>query len=209
LSITFGSESISNIDSCNFWLWNWVVIVSTWHAERLPRSSSCISLWHLSLRRTSTVLTVRGLLVLNLLLHSHRQLPVGPSGCLSISIEVVVVGGLSSCHTRSSLGRWGLSIVKRSFLIITIHYLLSQHSSVFLSLFCEFFLWIWLIIWSVQFALSSCNSRLCVSVILSVYLLSCLFQNPVILVVIVMPPLVHQVFENLSHVVVIWSFFKL
>ena len=93
-------------------------------------------------------------------------------------------------------------------MIITIHYLLSQHGSVFLSLFCEFLLWIWLFVWGVKLALSCCDGWFGVGVILCVYLLSCLLQNPVVLIIIVMSSLVHKVFENLSHVVVIWSFFE-
>lgn len=93
-------------------------------------------------------------------------------------------------------------------MIITIHYLLSQHCSVLLSFFCEFLLWIWLLIRSVKLSLGCSYGWLCISIILSIYLLSCLFQNPVILIIIVMSSFVHKVFENLSHVVVIWSFFE-
>jgi hypothetical protein len=59
-----------------------------------------------------------------------------------------------------------------------------------------------------MFTLNCCDGWLSIGVVLSVYLLSCLLQNPIILIIIVMSSLVHKVFENLSHVVVTWSFFE-
>ena len=52
------------------------------------------------------------------------------------------------------------------------------------------------------------NHGLGISVIILVYFMSCLLQDPVILIVVIVATLIHQIFEYFSHVVVIRSFLE-
>ncbi len=68
-----------------------------------------------------------------------------------------------------------------------------------------------LVVVKVVFTLSSSDIARCglgVSVIVLWNLLSCLLQDPVILVVVLVTPLIHQVLEYFAHVRVVWPFFK-
>ena len=53
------------------------------------------------------------------------------------------------------------------------------------------------------------NHRLCISIVMFWYFVSCLLKHPVILIIVVVTALVHQIFEYFSHIVVIWSLLKL
>lgn len=94
---------------------------------------------------------------------------------------------------------------------IAVHHLSSKSCSVFFSLFDKA---ISILVWLrrlVLFALDSSNvsSLWLPSIIVFRNCLSLLFENPVVLVVIVMPSLIHEVFEDFSEVVVVRSLFKL
>jgi hypothetical protein len=90
--------------------------------------------------------------------------------------------------------------------------LLSKIGSVFLPLFDEFLLasisscHFWGIL---HLALNTCNSWFGISIILGIDLLSRLLEDPIVLVVVIMSSLVHEILEDLSHVVVIRSLFEL
>ena len=94
--------------------------------------------------------------------------------------------------------------------------LLAKEGSIFLSLHYEVFrvtskFVIGHVMVSKVFTLLSCNityHRLCISVVVLWYFVSSLLEHPVILVIVVMTALVHQIFENFSHIVVIWPFLK-
>lgn len=53
------------------------------------------------------------------------------------------------------------------------------------------------------------NHWFCVSIIMLWYLVTSLFEHPIILVIVVVAALIHQVFEYFSHIVVIWSLLEL
>jgi hypothetical protein len=103
---------------------------------------------------------------------------------------------LSSCWTTSPI----------------IDDLLSKIRSIFLSLFNEFLLasisdHFWRDF--VHFALNTCDSGFGISIILGIDLLSRLLKDPIVLVVVIVASLVHEILENLSHVIVIGSLLKL
>jgi len=87
----------------------------------------------------------------------------------------------------------------------TVHYLGSKSSSVFLPLLCEF------VLLHIVFALrlSDVSWLRFASQIVLRYLLARLLEDPVVLVIILVTTLVHQVFEDFSHVVIVWSLLEL
>ena len=93
-----------------------------------------------------------------------------------------------------------------------IDHLLSKIRSIFLSFFDEFLLAsITDIFWRgfVHFALNTCDSRFGISIILGIDLLSRLLEDPIVLVVVIVASFIHEILENLSHIIVIGSLLKL
>ena len=60
----------------------------------------------------------------------------------------------------------------------------------------------------VHFALNTCDCRFGIGIILGIDLLSRLLEDPIVLIVVIMASFVHEILENLSHVVVIGSLLK-
>jgi hypothetical protein len=135
-------------------------------------------------------------------LHGNWKLAVGPS-CLSISTINWGVRCFLPLGCRLLSSCCGSPIV---------YHLLSKIRSVFFPLFDKFLLasisdifW-WKII---HFALNTCDSRFGISIILGIDLLSGLFEDPIVLIVVIVASLVHEILEYLSHVVVIRPLLKL
>lgn len=131
-----------------------------------------------------------------LLLHGDWQLAVGPSS--GLGVPPIIIGGSLSL-------RGGLL----PLLLPTVDDLLSEHCPILFPLLREFLigqLLGWLLF---ELTLDAGDGGLRVSIVLRIDLLSRLLENPIVLIVVVMAPLVHKILENFPHVVVIWSLLKL
>mmetsp|Transcript_17046 Transcript_17046/g.26332 ORF Transcript_17046/g.26332 Transcript_17046/m.26332 type:complete len:339 (-) Transcript_17046:210-1226(-) len=119
---------------------------------------------------------------------------------------MAAIEGVGSLLGRALLGR-GLPLGLR---LRAIHYLLTKNCSVFFAFFCQF-LSALLSQSGIVFALKLCNvsSLLGVGVVSLRDLLASLLKHPVVLVVVVVPSLVHEILEDLAHVVIVGAFLKL
>lgn len=198
------SKSISNIHCCNSWLSNRIGILggSTWNTKGLTSLGSALVLGSLPHSSTLSVHGVTCLVLLFLgilLLQSNWQLAFCPSSCLGVPLEVITVAialllarsFFTICYcSRSSLCRRSLSSIHVGR---PIHNLLSNICPVFLSFFNEVILFHVGLFLFFLFSLGSSNVAFggLTNKIFFWNFLSLLFQNPVILIIIIMTTLIH------------------
>jgi len=171
------------------------------HAEWLPGRGPSLVLRALPQDGALPIHRVTSLVLIFLLLKSYWELSLGPAGCLGVSAVIILEGDWSG----SFLGGGGLSLVQAS-----VHDLLANVGSAFLSFLYEGSLFRNLLL-LLLFSLDSRNVALGghAHEVLFGNLLALLLEDPVVLVVVVMATLVHEVFEDLAHVVVVGPLLEL
>ena len=202
------SKSISCVWSCNLWLRDCIELLwITWNTKGLSSLSSSLTLGCLYHGGSLSIISIWSLCCL-LLLHCYGKLTSCPSS-LCVSSVVYSLSSKSSLSWLSFCGR-SVSLVSRStnFISKTIHHLSSKICSVFFSFFNEFLVcrWFYLIVFSLHF--SNRSASVSSAEVFFWNSLTCLFEHPIVLIVIIMTSLIHQIFENFSHIIVIRSFFK-
>ena len=196
------SKSISSICCCNFRLWNLVIL---WRADTKRSTGLCssITLWALPHGCSFSVLPIRctvGICRCLLLLHGNRKLSFSPS---TLSVSSSIMSSLLGTHSnRTSLSCRSLSLCIRTRSKSSIDYLSSKICPIFFSFFDKRFT---ISLWFIIFTLHSFHSLLSSSHIFLWNTLAGFLQDPIILIVIVMTPLIHKIFEYFAHVIIIRS----
>lgn len=197
------SKSISSICCCNFRLWNLVILLRA-DTKRSSGLCSSITLGALPHGCSFSILSIRCTVCICrilLLLHGNRKLSFSPS---TLSISSSIMSSLLGTHsTRTSLSCRSLSLCILIRSKSSIDYLSSKICPIFFSFFNKRFtisLWFCII-----FTLHSFHSLLSSSHIFLWNTLAGFLQDPIILVVIIMTPLIHKIFEYFAHVIIIWS----
>ena len=138
-----------------------------------------------------------------LLLHGDWQLPVRPASLITTLISGV-------CHAKRFplLGRDLTGIDTLGVVGSAVHNLGSEFGSVFLALLAESLSSAILHVFSLSSS-DIAGSWFGVSIIILRNLLALLFEHPIVLVVVIVATLIHQVLENLPHVVIVGPLLEL
>ena len=204
------SKSISHVHCCDLWLGHLVyrTSVATWYSEGPSCCSSSLVLGCLSVWNSLPVLLIACLSLGLFLLQRNGQLTLRPAGSLGVPSGVYLYCWGVLCLRRASLCCAVLPHVQSCH--PAVHHLSPKSHFILFPLLDE----VWLtsvLLFYFLFALNRSNISFggVTNIVLFVYLCSLLLEHPVVLIIVIVSTFVHKVFEDLAHVVIVWSLVKL